>query len=329
MRVAIAGLKGHQGVAVEGLGKLEWAKLVAVADDEPERLASANGWATVLGQEVAKYADWREMLDAEQPDVLVEAGVDSERADVICTALERGISVLAEKPLAKDLAGLSRVEAALNRSSAHLSMLLTMRYEPIYRTVRQAVGDGAIGTVCLASMQKSYRLGQRPQWQRSRETFSGIIPFIGIHALDLVVWTTGLRPIRGFAFHANTGHPEIGDMEDNAVVALELSNGAHACLRLDYCRPAMAPTHGDDRLRLAGSEGVIEAWGTRGKVSLVTNEREPEDIEIGTCPPMFVEFAEAIRRGKEPPITADDCLTVTEWVLKLRSSANTGRPVQL
>lgn len=323
MRIAIAGLKGHQGVVVEGIARVPGAQIVAASDDEPGKAEALAGLSCAV-PDLRTYQDWRQMLDEVEIDILVEAGVDSERADVICAALDRRLHVLAEKPLAWNLEGLKRVRDALEGSRACLSMLLTMRYDPLYRAVRRAVQSGRVGRVCLASMQKSYRLGQRPAWQRDRRTFSGIIPFIGIHALDLIVWTTGLKPVSGFAYQGNTGHPEIGHMEDNAVVALELEGGAHGDLRLDYCRPALAPTHGDDRLRVAGSEGVVEAFGAEGRVTLLTNDEEPQELAPQTAPDLFVEFVEAANSGGEAPIAAGECLAVTEWTLRLRECAKSG-----
>ncbi|MCD6351464.1 MAG: Gfo/Idh/MocA family oxidoreductase [Armatimonadetes bacterium] len=328
MRLAIAGLKGHYGVAVQGLAKIKGGQLVAVADDDAEG-AAALARSPVAASDFHVYEDWREMLDREEIDVLVEAGIDSERAEIVVAGLERGLPVLAEKPLACDVEQLDCVEQAVRASGACLSMLLTMRYEPLYIKLRQLVQDGAVGQVCLASMQKSYRLGQRPAWQRDRRTFSGIIPFIGVHALDLIVWTTGLRPRSGFAYQANTGHPQIGDMEDNAVVALELEGGAHADIRLDYCRPAKAPTHGDDRLRVAGGEGVIEAHGAEGSLVLVTNQREPEMIDLGQAKgDLLVEFVEAVRAGRPAPISAEEALAVTRWCLQLREGARRAERVE-
>ena len=93
---------------------------------------------------------------------------------------------------------------------------------------------------------------------------------VGVHALDLIRWTTGEEFVEVTAYQGNTGHPEAGDMEDQAVLALRLSGGGSADVRLDYCRPQAAPAHGDDRLRVAGSSGVAEAMG--GKVVLITQE---------------------------------------------------------
>ena len=77
---------------------------------------------------------------------------------MILAAAERGIHVLAEKPLAMDPMNWSRSARRSPTPGIRLSMLLTMRYEPPYQTIRRLIAEGAIGEVRLATMQKSYRL---------------------------------------------------------------------------------------------------------------------------------------------------------------------------
>ena len=58
-------------------------------------------------------------------------------------------------------------------------------------------------------------------------------------------------------------------------------------MNLDYYRPAGAPSHGDDRIRLAGTEGVLEVSG--GKVTLITAE-ETQVWEPKEAPELLEEF---------------------------------------
>ena len=327
MNVGLIGLKGHYGTILQGLRAAD-CRLVAVCDDDEATLAAARGLPQAEA-DLRVYTDYRAMLDREQLDIVGETGTDDQRAAVIATCAERGLHVLAEKPLARDLDGLARVREVVAAGGIQLSMLLTMRFEPAYRAIRQQVAAGAIGEVCQATMQKSYRLGNRPAWQRSRKTFSGIIPFIGIHGLDLVRWTSGREFTRAMGFAANTGHPELGELEDHACVALKLDNGGSAALRLDYCRPAAAPTHGDDRLRLAGSRGVIESLACGAQVTLITAAEGPRELPLPAAPDQFVNFVRAIR-GEEPcEVPAEDCFRMTEIVLRLRDAADRGEVAAL
>ena len=89
---------------------------------------------------------------------------------------------------------------------------------------------------------------------KSRATFSGAIPFVGIHMFDLMRWISGREFVKVAAFHSNVTQPQIREMHDNASAVFLLDNGGTATLRVDYLRPKAAPTHGDDRLRLAGGK---------------------------------------------------------------------------
>jgi predicted dehydrogenase len=327
-RVGLIGLKGHQGTILNGVQAMDDARLVAVADDDEQKLSGVHDWPSA-NPDTQTFVDPAELLDTVELDILGVCGTDAERAPMILAAAERGIHVIAEKPLAMDLAELAQIRDALDRSGIHLTMLLTMRFEPPYITMRRMIRDGAIGELCLATMQKSYRLGQRPQWQQSRDTFSGIIPFIGIHALDLIRWVGGREFAEGAAWCSNVGHPQVGELEDNASVAVKLDNGASATARMDYCRPAAAPTHGDDRLRIAGSEGVIEWIYTNDEVTLITNDEGPRAVELDEKIDQFANFVASIYEDGQSWVPAQDCLRMTEVVLKLREVANTGEVADL
>ena len=326
LKVAILGLKGHQGIAVQGISQLPDAELVAVSDSDPALLAGVSSWKCAT-ERTRTYTDWRELLEKEEVDVLCEAGVDSERAQIVQAAAARGVHCLTEKPLANSLPELADIRTALKTSGIHLSMLLTMRFEPAYRLVREVIASGAIGDICMATAQKSYRLGNRPEWQRSRQTFSGIIPFIGIHALDLIRWCGGQEFTEVYGACGNTGHPELRDMEDQGQVLAKLAGGGTATARLDFCRPAAAPTHGDDALRFAGNKGVIEATACGTRVVLITHDEAPHELQIPPPPGnQFVNFVQSIRGEAVCEVPTEDCLRMTEVVLKARASARRGMP---
>jgi len=327
MNVGLVGLKGHQGVVLSELAEAG-CRLAAVCEDTAEAVAGVSTWPSANAG-TRTYTDFAQMLDSEQLDLVCEAGTDNLRGGIIRECAQRGLHVICEKPLAFTLEELAAVREAVEAGGIHLTMLLTMRFEPAYRLLREQVAAGAIGEVCQAAMQKSYRLGTRPPWQCSRETFSGIIPFIGIHALDLIGFTSGHDFTRGAAFCANTAHPESGDLEDNACLALELDNGASAGVRLDYCRPAASPTHGDDRLRIAGSKGVIESLACGTQVTLLTADEGPRELPLPAPGQQFVNFVRSIR-GEEPcEAPAVECFRISEVVLKLRDAARRGELVAL
>ena len=326
MELALVGLKGHQYVVLEALRELPEVRLVAVADDDPEALKRAPQFPGATA-ETRTYLDYRELLSKHTPDIVVEAGTDRARAEVLVSCAKRGINLICEKPMAIDLASLARVEQAVTKGGVTVSMLITMRCDPPYLAMREAIRSGLIGEVTQGGGQKSYRLGERPEWQKSRETFSGIIPFIAIHVMDLFRWASGREFVEVMGYASNAGHPEMGELEDNGCVLARLDNGASAAFRLDYCRPAAAPTHGDDRLRVAGNRGVIEVRDER--VTLITQEEGPRELALPPGVNFFAEYVEALKAEREPFIPFPDCVRMTEVVLKAREAAEQGRPMKV
>jgi len=323
LKVAIIGLRGHQNVILEGIRQLPDAELVAVSEDDPALMDGVKTHPAATGM-LKCYTDYRRLLDEQDIDIAGICGTDDVRAEIACECAQRGIHIIAEKPLAIDLDSLARLRETVETAGVRLTMLLTMRYEPAYVALRQAVSEGLVGEVCQVSAQKSYRLGTRPDWLKSRKTFSGIIPYVGVHALDLMRWTSGREFVEVAAFHANAGHPELREMEDTAAVLVRLDNGGNGAARLDYCRPAAAPTHGDDRLRVAGNRGVIEV--IQGNAPKLIGADEPERVlPVGKHDSLFVDFAAAVAAGSQSRVPEADCFRITEIVLKARQAADDGK----
>ena len=100
--------------------------------------------------------------------------------------------------------------------------------------------------------------GRRSPDYRQRGTYGGTIPWVGSHAVDWIHWLSGERFLTVYAAHSvrdNRGH---GDLEMTAICQFTLTNQVFGAASLDYLRPESAPTHGDDRIRLAGTRGVLE-----------------------------------------------------------------------
>jgi predicted dehydrogenase len=322
MKLGLIGLKGHQSVVLEGARQLGNVELVAISDDSKADLEKFKK-REALAKNAELYTDWKHLLDHAMLDVCCVCDENHLRAEQLIALARHNVHIVTEKPLATTLEDLDRIKNALARSKSKLTMLLTMRHEAKYATLRRLVREGAIGEVCQASAQKSYQLHSRPDWFKERRRLGGTIPYIGIHALDLIAWTTGLDFTHVAAFHGRMGKiEEMKETENQASLLLRMANGASATARLDYLRPETAPSHGDDRLRLAGTEGVLEVRYPDNGVHLVTGKQKPAVIAPDKVPNLFVAFAEALQKGESPPIPADDCVYITEVVLKAREAAD-------
>src|SRR4051812_8369715 len=113
IRVGVAFMEGHTGEifnAVKGMPDIE---LAAVSDPNPAKMAK-------LASAIRRYADYRQMLEKEQLDVLGIGGPNGGRADVILAAAARKVHIASEKPLAIDRATLERVRHAVQANNVRL-----------------------------------------------------------------------------------------------------------------------------------------------------------------------------------------------------------------
>lgn len=324
VRLALIGLEGHIGEILDPLDRLPDVKLVAVCDrNAKQRALIADRF------HAHQYASYQEMLDREQLDMAGVCGTNDERAPAIIACAKHKLHIIAEKPLALNQAELAQVKDAVAESRIGLTMLISMRFEAPYLAIKQIVDAGEIGEVAQIGAQKSYKLGERPEWMRHRETFGGTIPYIGIHMVDLMRYTSGREMVEAVSFQSRIGFPEIRDMENTAATLFRMDNGGVAALRLDYLRPETAPTHGDDRLRLAGTRGVVEYQEAMG-VTLATAGRKPQRItQLPRSRSLFVDFLDSIYRSKPTGLKAEDCYRATEIVLAARESAERRAIVKL
>jgi hypothetical protein len=102
-----------------------------------------------------------------------------------------------------------------------------------------------------------------------------------------------------------------------------------ATLRMDYLRPEAAPTHGDDRLRLAGLDGIVE-FEERTGVTLVTHKQSPKRLsEIPPAGSVFADFLESVYAGKPSDLPLAEILRMSEIVIGAEAAAREHRIVQL
>ena len=183
---------------------------------------------------------------------------------------------------------------------------------------------GAIGKPLLVTGQKSYKLGRRPAFYADRALYGGTIPWIGIHVIDQALWLTGLscKAVRGR--HSRTANGGNGTMESAATVDITFQGGVEAQLHMDFLRPASAPTHGDDRIRIAGETGVLEVRGSR--VWLIDGDHDgAEPLPAEPCEAIFDAFLRLCgdpSQRRDPIYRGIDAFEATRIALAARDDAD-------
>lgn len=327
MRICITGSCGHGAGVLAALAADPSLSLVALAPgfpgENPDRLMAA---AKRCGQSPRLYADTEDMLSAETPDILIVDGPFGLHAAHTLAALRRGIAVLCDKPLATTEEQLEQLEHACRTPGALLWSMQTMRYEAPFYTAARMLHRGAIGDIRLISMQKSYRLGTRPAFYGDPDLYGGTIPWVAIHAIDTVGYFCRKYPVSVYAQQSAAGSPGGSCPEMTAACLLTLPGEVLASVTADYLRPQNAPTHGDDRVRVAGTEGILEIRnGALYCIDRRHNGLRP--LPLLTPPALFSEFVAALRGSRDTLLSMQDSLDSTRIALLARRSALCGIPL--
>jgi predicted dehydrogenase len=327
VRLGLIGLEGHPNEVLNPLPNLPDVELVGLA--HPNQAEAARVLRNPRHFTARYYADYHQMLDREKPELVGVCNSDGERAAAVLECLQRRMHVIAEKPLACEYADFLAIRKAVAAAGVQLSMLLPMRFQPEYLALKQIVDSGEIGEVAQMTGQKSYRYQPWPAWKAKRATYGSTMIWIGPHMVDLMRFTSGRDMRSAASVESRVGHPEIGDAENTTGTVFSLDNGGTAVLHMDFLRPGKAPSHGDDRLRLAGTKGVAEYQASNG-VTVVSDSRPFTVVKDLPAPrSLFTEFVSSIYNKTAAPVTLDDVYRVSEIVIRAHEAAVSRKIVSL
>ena len=136
------------------------------------------------------FTDFREMIRSSKVEAIVVAVPDDLHYAVTMAALDAGLHVMCEKPLAvtvKDARAMC--EKAESAGVTHMTNF-TYRWMPWYRYVREQIQIGAIGRCyhCSIRYLGSYGRGKTYAWRFDRAHGCGVLGDLGSHMIDLSRW---------------------------------------------------------------------------------------------------------------------------------------------
>jgi predicted dehydrogenase len=242
------GLNRMQALAASGRGTI-----AAVADLSPARLQEAA--AAAPGADTTDSFDALLEMDLDGIVIATPSGLHAEQA---VRALQRGLAVFCQKPLARTATETEAVIAAARTADRLLGVDLSYRHTAAMRAVRDAVRSGVAGDVFAVDLLFHNAYGPDRGWARDPVLAGGgCVIDLGTHLVDLALWTLGFPAVTGVTSQLYAGGrrlvPPARECEDHALATLELAGGATLRLACSW------ETH-------AGQDAVIAAEfiGTRG-----------------------------------------------------------------
>lgn len=175
-----AGERGANCYAPYALKYPAEVKFVCVAEPLKERrdvFADAHG----IG-EVGRYSDWHEMLEhSRELDGVIIATQDRQHYDPAMAAIEKGINLLLEKPMAETAEKTKEIVDAAGEKGVLLMVCHVLRHTPFFRAVKEVIKEGKIGKI--QSIHHIENIGfwhyahsyVRGNWRNSDETTPMIV----------------------------------------------------------------------------------------------------------------------------------------------------------
>ncbi|MBM3497694.1 MAG: Gfo/Idh/MocA family oxidoreductase [Armatimonadetes bacterium] len=238
-RVAVVGAGGiarhHAGYYTAD----ERTEIVAAADIDPQRLTEYCDLYSVPG----RYADYRELLEKERPDVVSVCTWQDTHPAITLAAAESGAkAVLCEKPMGVALGEVEEAVRACEERGVTLVVHHQTRFGPNFAAARGAVAEGLIGKpqVFLAHCQ------------------AGLLN-IGSHVIDIARYVLGdprCAWVLGQAERKTNRYERGVICEDLCQAIVGLDNGARIAIDLD-----MPDTATKQNRSLIGSEGMMRFDG--------------------------------------------------------------------
>lgn len=222
IRVGLIGLGAMGGNHLRVLSDLEGVQLAAVCDQDPKRLQAAVQRYSVKG-----HATWDEMLEHEQLDVAVVAVPTRFHCQAGLAALEHGLHLLIEKPIASNLHEGRRLVAAAKSAKKLLAVGHIERFNPAIRELQRRLSAGEAGRLFQVQAR---RLGPFPA--RIRDV--GVVIDLATHDLDVIGHIAGSPVTRVYAETEQRIHTE---HEDILNALLKFENGLIGVLQVNWLTP--------------------------------------------------------------------------------------------
>ena len=197
IRWAIVGTGYIANQFAQGLMLVKDAQAVAVVSRNAKK---AKEYADLYHVE-ASYVDYHRMLAEAKPDIVYVAVPNDCHVDYIIPALQAGVHVLSEKPMADNSAQLKLILDKAREKGLFVMEGMWTRSFPAVRQVRQWIKEGKIGKPLAVhahfDIQPEYDHWQ--VWKAGIAHTAGALRDVGIYALAMAYFVFPEEPVKVYS----------------------------------------------------------------------------------------------------------------------------------
>ncbi|WP_420113849.1 Gfo/Idh/MocA family protein [Pseudactinotalea sp.] len=278
---------------VVGAGDISRVHLAALASIGVEvaavvdlDLARAQERAASVG--AVGSSDLEAVLAAGDIDVVHVCTPHDQHLPVVVAALEAGVHVLVEKPLAHRLEDAERLAEAAASADVKTGVCFQNRYNGTSRAMKEMLDGGGLGRIVAASATVAWsRTGAyydaKPWAGQSARSGGGALINQSIHTIDLLQWLVG--PVKEISGRASQLVPLPGvDVEDTATLTMLHEGAGGGRVRSTMWATNTNATNAPVTIDILGENGSLSLRGdltitaADGSVSVVSDTPADPDV---------------------------------------------------
>ncbi len=221
-RVAVIGVGAMGRNHARVYSEMPGVELVGIADADPRNAEAA---ARRFGGQA--YTDYLHMLDEVKPEAVTVAVPTVDHLTVALAAIQRGLHLLIEKPIAFSVAEGQQIIDAARRAGVQLMVGHIERFNPAVIALKAHLAAGELGRVFQID---AHRQGPFP----ARVKDVGVVIDLAVHDLDVMRYITGAEVVRVYAETEQRIH---STREDLLTGLVRLSDGAIGTLAINWLTP--------------------------------------------------------------------------------------------
>ncbi|NOX60700.1 MAG: Gfo/Idh/MocA family oxidoreductase [Chloroflexi bacterium] len=336
IRVGVVGLGRFGRLHAETLQSLPQAELVALCDTRPDILAE------VAFSLAAPYhtTSYEAMLAEAELDAVHIVTPDALHAIMVEAALERGLHVFVEKPLALTFREAAKLAALARKKGLQLQVGFILRYELRHAHLKEQILAGRFGRLATLRLK---RHASRTWFYQYGHTVHPMLEST-IHDIDLALWYVAAPCTRVYAVDRSFldyGGP------DTSIAILEFENGSVALIDASWLVPDGAPQTTlelggtiDASLEIVGAKATAKLDFLNSGFSIWTDEGVAHP-ELSAWPRVMgsiqgalrmeiADFVQCVRENRPSKIASlDDAVSGLAIVEAIQQSAHTQQPVHV
>jgi predicted dehydrogenase len=315
-------------VGIGGMGNA-WLRAV-LASPEVEYAGFVEINPTIAREQVEKYGldpslifpTLREALAAVKADGVIDVTPPRFHREVSLTALEAGVPVLSEKPLADTLEAAWDIVRKANETGVLHMVAQNYRYSVPAQTLKQVISSREMGRIGAVTVE----FFKGPHFGGFREEMPyPLIIDMSIHHFDMMRFFLDSDPVSVFGRSWNPPWSWFkGDA--SASVILEFANEVMVSYNGSWCSTGRE-TSWNGNWRFECEKGVIALEGDQVYTQLMGREVvfvEPVEQQYVAQSYLLHEFYEAVVQGKRPATTCQDNIKSLAIVFDAIKSFETG-----